>query len=442
MTNSRQRPLDSAISAIDMALASSACPIPSQMRGIYNDFQLQNFRGTLLRVNLLAQLAYFLYGFADLLIVPDMGIISIGARSVLAVVTVPIALLVLKRSRSMAIIDITLPVLIILATIIWFVILVNSNQAAVSTYKYASIIFIVLGTLCVQHAFLPALVTSLVIAGSTIVGAFMLERHNEGQFLIFMLVYFPVLFFCIVLAWNTTVSRRRAFLQHMKEQYLGQQYSRFAAMISHEFRNPLGIIDSQVSLLRRESDTTDPLKNKRLNTISKASQRISTLFDRWLHQDRIGNRLHEVKSEDIDLTAWLPVLLRECEHLLEHHQIRIQVDASASLLRTDRILLETMVTNLLDNAVKYSDRGTEIVIATHRDANAIGLSIRDQGRGIAQEQQLEIFDAYVRLNSDSGPSGLGLGLALTKKIITTLGGRIEVESTPKIGTTFSLWFQD
>lgn len=424
---------------IDAALARAGAPIPPSLQQAFNEFQLQNYRSALLLVNLLAHLAYFLFGFADAIVVPDVGTASFIARSAYLSLTLPVMLLVVRRAKQMLTVDLLLPLEILFATIIWFVLLNHSNHPEASTYKYASMVFIVLANLSVQHCFLPALLISLLIAGATLAGSWLIERDSEGQFLIFCLAYFPIFFFSLFSSWSTTRGRRRAFLREAREQKLRQLYARFTAMVSHEFRNPLGVIDSQLALLRREAPQRSEDAAKRLDIIAKSSRRLAVLFDRWLQHDQTDHRLKQIRLEDIRLDEWLDTVVKDAEPILQRHTVTVLVDPDAACVASDKALLETALSNLLENAAKYSPAGSRIRISSHRQQHAIGIAVTDQGKGMPPGRTGEIFDAYQRLQTDSGPGGLGLGLALTRKIISALGGEVEVRSEPAKGSTFTLW---
>jgi two-component system sensor histidine kinase SenX3 len=105
----------------------------------------------------------------------------------------------------------------------------------------------------------------------------------------------------------------------------------------------------------------------------------------------------------------------------------------------DQSLLEIAVLNLLDNACKYAELGTEVRIELRREAAQVGIAVIDQGPGICPDQQKRIFGDYVRLQPEGPVHGIGLGLAFVQRIAAVLNGSVKLDSSLGQGSTFSLW---
>lgn len=242
------------------------------------------------------------------------------------------------------------------------------------------------------------------------------------------------------------VHERTAQLTHTLEQqrHLLDQYVRFGALISHEFRNPLGIIQSQISLLRKIQRTEDTEQNleKRLNIMGSATRRLLQLFERWLQGDRLRHLGTDLQLEPLDLVTWTSDLLASHPEYLSNHRIEFispKNDAFNGEIITDESLLEIAVLNLLDNACKYSAAGSLIQFHLKQNTDQLGLCITDQGMGIAAEQQQAIFSDYLRLHPEGHVHGLGLGLAFVRRIAELLSGSIELHSTVGQGSSFCFW---
>ncbi len=232
---------------------------------------------------------------------------------------------------------------------------------------------------------------------------------------------------------NSALANERAILS---------QYQRFGALISHEFRNPLGIIDSQVALMRKTSATEDSRLGGRLDVISGATQRLVKMFDQWLSDGQVRADIRPMKRSRILISDWLPQCLQENRMYAEQHVIEIRLDDSAMQLQADQELLDIALVNLLDNACKYSPAGSRIVIAATRKPGYIGISVIDQGSGIAPEHHERIFDDYVRIPSAGGARGTGLGLPFVKNIVNNHLGHISLTSASGEGSSFTLWFPE
>ena len=224
-----------------------------------------------------------------------------------------------------------------------------------------------------------------------------------------------------------------------KEKEVLGQYVRFGSLISHEFRNPLGVINSQATLLKKEQ----PLNEKgaeRITTIKTAVRRLVKLFDKWLEGDRLETLLErEIVKRPIAAKAWLEQLLKKNTALLEEHQITIAAESPDCEIQADPDMLEIAMLNLLENACKYSEPQSRIIITTVRKDGWSGFSVTDEGIGISESHQTEIFNDYLRVENPSQP-GLGLGLAFVKRIMLAHGGSVSVTSTLGIGSTFTLLF--
>lgn len=229
----------------------------------------------------------------------------------------------------------------------------------------------------------------------------------------------------------------------MRQKDMLDQQIRLGALISHEFRNPIGIIQSQISLWRK-TVWPPPMQSsldKGLDIIASANRRLQQLFDRWLQGDRLQHLEDELELEDLEPASWLRDLIHAHPAYQSSHGIELDIQAvQPCVIRVDSSLLEIAMLNLIDNACKYSPPQTRVQVCLSCDGRRLGLSVRDQGVGIAASQQQVIFDDYVRLAPEGNVRGVGLGLAFVKRIANLLGAQIEVNSAPGLGSTFCLWF--
>lgn len=223
------------------------------------------------------------------------------------------------------------------------------------------------------------------------------------------------------------------------------QYLRFGSLISHEFRNPLGIIDSQVALMRKElasGKSVDLNPALRLDAISGATQRLVKLFDQWLSDGQAKPDIRPMHIAPITIASWLVQLLHDNRMFLGSHLIETQLDSDITVLHADKELLDIALVNLLDNACKYSAPGSTIILSSSCKPGFIGISVTDHGAGIAAEHHENIFEQYFRIPSDDGARGSGLGLPFVKNIVNNHRGHIELTSQPGQGSTFTLWLPE
>lgn len=225
----------------------------------------------------------------------------------------------------------------------------------------------------------------------------------------------------------------------LNEQSLREQHLRFGTLISHEFRNPLGIIQSQITLLKQTRPLGEALLDKRLQVMQSATQRLARMFDRWTQDDRLTEALQSLSRRTLPVAAWVQELVEDNGHFQTHHRLTVQLDPHAESIYADEELLELALFNLIDNACKYSAPANEVRIETRYRPGATGLAVVDHGIGISDEDQQQVFQPYFRGSRENSAPGLGLGLTLVQRIVELHGGQIELHSVPGHGSSFCIW---
>lgn len=237
------------------------------------------------------------------------------------------------------------------------------------------------------------------------------------------------------------VKDRTKILQQLalNEKEIREQYVRFGAMISHEFRNPLGIIETQATLVQREVPLGINRTEERTETILSATHRLARLFDQWLKSDQLQQPIADIhKNSTIALSDLIEPVMAVSRGM--HRDHRFEVDVVPALQLTgDAALLEIALLNLMDNACKYSDDSTPVRITFTTDENMVGISVTDEGPGIPHAEQLTIFQPYTRVTKQCPQSGYGLGLAFVSHIAELHQGSIKLISHSGKGSQFTLW---
>jgi signal transduction histidine kinase len=223
---------------------------------------------------------------------------------------------------------------------------------------------------------------------------------------------------------------------------LSQMKTEFVSNVSHELRTPLASIRVFGEFLR-QGRVEDPGKVREYGEYIEAeSRRLTNLVNNILDFARIESGRKEYRFETVDLAE----LTREA---LETLEVRLRQDGFSVELRgadaprpvwADPTALGQALTNLLDNAIKYSGDARTIEVELSRDASHVSLAIRDRGPGIAREEQGRIFDKFYRVGTSlvHDVKGSGLGLAIVKAIADAHGGEVGVRSQPGAGSTFTL----
>lgn len=226
-------------------------------------------------------------------------------------------------------------------------------------------------------------------------------------------------------------------LRHEKEMMA--QYLRFGSLISHEFRNPLGILASQLSLLSREHAQGLDHIDKRVEVMERATRRLLQMFDKWLKSSRLVQLDEEFAPHAIPLQQWLRLVIDGNDYCLARHSVELHLSAGVMTIEADEYLLETALSNLLENAAKYSAPGTVIAVETRVKPGHVGIAVIDQGRGIAAELQQQVFLEYFRVDPEGPVSGMGLGLSIVQRITELHGGHMQVDSAPGQGSCLCIW---
>lgn len=235
----------------------------------------------------------------------------------------------------------------------------------------------------------------------------------------------------------------------LQERLRAQQAEReeLLTVVSHELRTPVTVIGGFNRLLLTEE--VGPLTEEQrgfLEESAKSCDRLNTFIGNLLEaslQTEGGEVLEVCYGSLAGIIDHVVGLLRP---LLEERDLELRVDVApdASRARFDRLRVEQIVTNLLGNAIKYSSPGGSIEIETRRpptrsrsERRFIELRVSDRGPGVEQEDRERIFEPYVRVGNESSAGGLGLGLAICKRLVEAHGGTIAVSDRPGGGARFS-----
>ena len=251
----------------------------------------------------------------------------------------------------------------------------------------------------------------------------------------------------------TLYRNAQAHVEQLEE--LDRLKSRFLSMASHELKTPLTSISglSQV-LLRRmrrrleqgrpgESDWVDEQHAHvdRLELLNSQTARLGRLVDELLDVSRIESGKLEFRLAALDLADLVSQVAERLQMTTSEHTIELDFgDLSDATITGDRDHLEQVLDNLLTNAIKFSPDGGTIRIRLRRDGEDVLLSVQDSGVGIATNQLRAIFGLFYQAEDPVSrrTGGMGLGLYISKEIITRHGGRIWAESQPNQGSTFTI----
>lgn len=211
----------------------------------------------------------------------------------------------------------------------------------------------------------------------------------------------------------------------------------FVADVSHEIKTPLAIIRNCAQALNLPS-LSEEEKSRYLSMMTSAADRLSGLASNVLKLNKLERRELLVKAEPFDLSAALADCIVAIEDEAEKKGLTIECDLpDGAQIVSDKDLLDTVWSNLLGNAVKFTDSGKVSVSLVVTPLTAT-VTVSDTGCGMSEETGRRIFDKFWQGDTSHSSEGNGLGLALVRKIIDIVGGKIDVNSAPGKGSVFSV----
>jgi signal transduction histidine kinase len=226
-----------------------------------------------------------------------------------------------------------------------------------------------------------------------------------------------------------------------KELEVARLQSNFVSTVSHEFRSPLTGIRQLGELLMRGRVTTEERRQQYYERITRESDRLSRLVENLLDLARMEDGRKPYHFARLEPSPWLRAVVDEAQsHVGESKAIIATIPDALPSVVADHEALGCALHNLIDNAVKYSPDSDAVWIEADADSHHVTIRVRDRGVGISSHDRTRVFDKFYR-SSDSitrEVKGAGLGLSLVQHIVTAHGGRVECDSRPGEGTTFSI----
>ncbi|MEO5995371.1 MAG: PAS domain-containing sensor histidine kinase [Chitinophagaceae bacterium] len=227
-----------------------------------------------------------------------------------------------------------------------------------------------------------------------------------------------------------------------REKELNEMKSRFVSMASHEFRTPLTTILSSISLIEHYKTQDQELKRqKHVERIMSSVSNLTDLLDDYLSLDKLEQGRVEIKILNFDLHPFIEEIIGQMDGMLKKkdQKISFRINGPANI-QQDKKIVRNVLLNLLSNAVKYSPVKKEIAVLVTVKKGLVSISVEDEGIGIPQACQKDIFNKFFRANNAINIQGTGLGLNIVTKYVQLLGGTIHFISVENKGSTFTVEF--
>jgi len=217
----------------------------------------------------------------------------------------------------------------------------------------------------------------------------------------------------------------------------------FVANVSHELKTPLASISGFAETLMNEKGEDKATVIEFSRIIYEEAQRLKVMINSLLELSRLEADKSEVNFQPTDIDA----VLRSALNLIKHQQLPQKINleyipaAEKPVIESDADLIIQVVSNLLDNAIKYSPEGSTVKLQLEEMEKNIKINVTDTGIGIPEQEQQRIFERFYRVDKARSrkTGGSGLGLAIAKHLLEKLGGSINVVSKPGEGSTFSVY---
>ena len=212
---------------------------------------------------------------------------------------------------------------------------------------------------------------------------------------------------------------------------LHRRKDEFLAMISHELRNPLAAITNAVQILDLQKDE-HPIQEKARTIIRRQAGNLVVLVNDLLEVSRILTGRIQLHQEDLDARGIAQQAVETARPLIDQskHKLTLSLPAEPVWLHADALRFEEVIVNLVNNAAKYTPEGGHIWLSIQQEGDEMVLRVRDSGLGIAPDSLPHIFELFTQAprSLDRSQGGLGIGLAVVRKLVEMHGGTVEAQS--------------
>jgi signal transduction histidine kinase len=216
--------------------------------------------------------------------------------------------------------------------------------------------------------------------------------------------------------------------------------SDFVSTISHEFKSPLTSIRQLAEMLHSGRVPSDERRRQYYDVLLEQSERLSLLTENILNLARIEEGRKEFIFEKTALTPVLRQIVSSIQDRVRHEgfSIELEIKNDLPMVKVDRVALAEAITNLIDNAVKYSGESRRVIVSASAEGPSLQIAVRDFGIGIRREDLDKVFERFFRGGDELTRTvkGSGLGLTLVKEIVEAHHGKVYAESEPGKGSTF------
>lgn len=220
-------------------------------------------------------------------------------------------------------------------------------------------------------------------------------------------------------------------VDHMRRDFIGN--------VSHELRTPLAAIRALVETIETGAAAPGAETEAFLGRIHRQVDRLTALVNELLDLSRIESGAVDLHPEEIDLARLAAEAASLLQTRLEARRVQLSLPPTPGpVVEADRPSLLRVLTNLLDNAAKFSPEEGEVSVTLRAEDGLVAVAVRDHGRGISPQALPRVFERFYKGDASRAEEGVGLGLAIVKHIVRSHGGTVDVQSAPGEGATFTV----
>ncbi|MEO1053132.1 MAG: HAMP domain-containing sensor histidine kinase [Bacteroidota bacterium] len=264
----------------------------------------------------------------------------------------------------------------------------------------------------------------------------------------FKLAYAPAatLFFVIRAFAREGAFYEKQLLEKQEELIeINREKNQLVQIVAHDLKTPISQVKGLTGLLRLSKPDTHEELIDYIDKVDGALDRMSYMITRILNIRIIEQKRLDLKWRSVDPIKTLSAVSEALHVLADRKSIKIKQSFNGTIghVQADHNFLIQVFENLLSNAIKYSPQGTEVTLSAESDAQYIRISVEDQGPGIPEKDQKQLFIRTARLDAEptGGEDSSGLGLLIVKKFMDAMEGKVWCESTPGEGSTFTVEFK-
>ncbi len=298
----------------------------------------------------------------------------------------------------------------IIAALVWWYVALNNQNKQMAVYK-------------IQH------LNTASISYTTDIE----QLKNQQKRKTFQYLGEGITFFLLILAGAIFIFRAvRKQLRFSREQ------QHFMMALTHELKTPIAVATLNLETLQKRK-LEEPQQQKLIQNTLQEANRLNTLCNNMLLSSQIDASNYSLTNEDVNLSELVETSIAEYKNRFSSYQFIKNINENNFVIG-DRMLLQIAVNNLIDNAIKYSPKESEIIINLFVRNNQTTLQVIDRGKGVSQLDKQKIFDKFYRVGNAAtkGAKGTGLGLYLTKNIIGKHKGNISVTDNLPNGSNFEI----